>query len=114
MPSLSPAGQRNRRVTIERATDVDDGQGGAVRSWAALGSAWVKATQVAAKEGLVSGVLRSSSSWRIEMRFRDDLTVEDRLRANWLPAGQVLGISSAVDPDGRRAALILFGETEPE
>lgn len=101
------AGERNRLVTLQRSTDTADGRGGSTRTWADFGSAWVKANQVGAKEGLVAGVLRSVQHWRIEMRTRD-ISVTDRL----VMAGTVLGIQSVADPDGTRKNLVLFCETE--
>ena len=105
------AGDLNRRVTIERYTAADDNQGGQVWTWEEIAQPWVKATPVAFKEGLINGTLRTTQSWRIEMRRRD-ITNKDRLRATWLSGNQVLGIQSVADPDGRRESLVLFCETE--
>lgn len=110
---MATAGQRNRIATIERLSDTPDRAGGATRVWSAVSTEWVAANPVALKEGLIAGTLQSSQGWRIEMCFRDDLTVRDRLRADWLPAGKAIGIRSVTDLDGRRQRLIVFGETEP-
>lgn len=102
------AGMLNRRVTIERLTTVPNGQGGQVRSWRAAGMASVKATPIAGKEALVAGGLRASQPWRIEMRYRADISTADRLTASWLPSGWAMAIQSLADPDGKRRSLVLF------
>jgi len=104
------AGDLNRRIVIERKTDVSDGSGGYDRDWTTLATVWAKATPIAGKESIVAGTLRSSQPWRIEIRRRD-VTVEDRISASWLPAGKVLEIQSVADPDGKRESLVLFCET---
>lgn len=106
---MKRAGQRNRLVTIERLTDVDDGQGGQERSWAAIGSEWVNAVPVGGTEALVAGTMQASQPWRIEMLWRPDLTTADRLTASWLPAGVAIAIESASDPDGTGRSLVIFG-----
>ena len=105
---MKGAGERNRLVVIERASDTPDGKGGTVREWVPLRQAWVNATPVAGKEALVAGTLRSEQPWRIEMLFTRDLTVKDRINMN----GQPYTIQSLADPDGARRCLVLFCVTE--
>lgn len=104
------AGALNRRITIQRKTDVPDGSGGYDRAWADLTTVWAKATPVAGKEALVAGTLRSSQPWRVEIRWLD-VKVDERITASWLPSGKHLEIQSVSDPDGRRESLVLFCET---
>lgn len=106
---MKRAGQRNRLVSIERLTDGDDGQGGQERSWAEIGQALVNAVPVGGVESLVAGTMQQAQPWRIEMPWRSDITVQDRLTATWLPEGFAIAIESVNDPDGRAQGLLIFG-----
>lgn len=106
---MKPVNKFNRLVTIERLTDVPDGQGGQTRAWAPIGQAFVNAVPVGGTESIVAGTLHNQQPWRIEMPYRLNLTVLDRLTATWLPAGYVMGIESVSDPDGMAKTLVVFG-----
>lgn len=106
---MKRANQRNRLVTVERLTDVPDGQGGQVRSWASIGQAYVQATPVGGVEAVVAGTLHAQQPWRIEMPWRAGLTSQDRITATWLPDGYAIGIDSINDIDGRKMTLVVFG-----
>lgn len=106
---MKPANKYNRLVTIERATDAPDGQGGQTRSWSVVGQAYVEANPVGGTASLIAGTLQQQQPWRIEMPWRADLTQLDRFTATWLPAGFAIGIESVNDPDGRSRSLVAFG-----
>jgi len=99
----------NRLVSIERVTATDNQAGGQTEVWAEIGRAYVKATPIAGKEALVAGILQTQQPWRVEMRFRADLTTLDRFAASWLPAGFRLTLESVTDPDGSRDRLLILG-----
>ena len=103
------AGNLNRRVVIERRAEVPDDTGGQEFVWEEDGGAWVKATPVAGKEALLGGTLAQSQPWRLETRFRTDITARDRLAASWLPAGHRIAIESVADMDGRRESIVIWG-----
>lgn len=113
MPGLLKASDLNRYVTIERATDSGDDQGGQARSWASIGNAFVKASPTGGSEALVAGVEQATQSWRIEMWWLAGLTEKDRFTASWLPAGHAIALSSVADPDGMRERLVCFGTSGP-
>lgn len=104
-------GQRNRRMSVQRASEVSDGQGGLTTSWATIWTGLVKANPVAGKEALVAGTLRDVQPWRIEM-LTCDVTTADRMVADWLPAGFVIDVQSVADLDGRGRSLVVFGEAK--
>lgn len=106
---MKPAHKYNRLVTIERLTDVSDGQGGQERTWSAIGQAYVEAIPVGGTAALVAGTLQQQQPWRIEMPWRANLTAQDRLTASWLPAGVAIGIDSVADRDGANRTLVIFG-----
>lgn len=105
------AGPLRRRITIERRSDLDDDSGGQEETWTPIGGAWVAATPVGGTESLVAGAQHASQPWRIEMRFRSDLRLEDRFAATWLPEHDRtrINIESIADPDGRREKIIVLG-----
>jgi SPP1 family predicted phage head-tail adaptor len=103
------SGDLNRRVTIERVTDMEDGQGGQTQDWQSIGALWVKATPIAGKESILAGTLHQTQPWRLECRFSADLTTKDRFAADWLPDGYRINIESLSDPDGKRSSLLIMG-----
>jgi len=109
MHSHSRAGDLNRRVAIERLRLVDDNAGGQEEDWSHVAFVWCKATPVGGKETLVAGTLHDAQGWRVEMRYRSDVTAADRLAATWLPDRHRISIESVSDPDGSRTRLVIFG-----
>lgn len=100
------AGKLNRWVTIQRATLTPNGSGGFTETWQSVGRVKARAVPVAGKESLLQGGLQSEQPWRMDLRFRNDLTVKDQMRADWLP-GRVLTIQSVADPGDPRPGLWL-------
>lgn len=100
-------GLLNRKISFERAADSADGSGATTRTWSSFGEAMAEATPVGSKEALVAGTLRAAQGWRFQMRFREDVTIIDRIDM----AGDKFAIQSVVDPDGRRQMLVIFAET---
>ena len=102
------AGDLRDRIEIQRATDVPDGAGGATRTWATFVTVWAKATPTGGKEGLIAGTLQQVQGWRVQMRFRADVTAAER----FVLGGRPLNILSIEDPDRRRKWLVAFCEAE--
>lgn len=101
------SGHLNRRVTIQAITDVSDGQGGYTREWGELGGAgnggaWVEASPAGGNATIEAGVNLQTQAWTFTMRFRDDVTTDMRLAADWLPDGHYIAIEGLADPDGKR------------
>jgi len=101
------AGERDKRIHIQRANDVANGAGGFHRTWATIAMAWAKITPTGGKEALFADTLRSVQGFRVEILFRTGLTPVDR----FLWGERVLNIRSIEDPDGRRRDLVAFCET---
>ena len=100
---MSGVGELRERVTIEEATRVDDGVGGASASWSALATVWASVTPLSGREGTAGGRVEAHQGYRITIRYRDDVTTA--MRAIW--AGRTLNIRSLADPDGRKRWLEL-------
>ena len=108
MPEMS-ASAFNRRATILRPIEAEDGGGGRERSgWQEVATRWAAARPTGGREALVAGVLANSEGWQVTLRFPCDVTVRDRLR---LKNGPTLAIHSVADTTGRRRELLLLCES---
>ena len=111
-----PAGALSQRIDIEQRSLADDSEGGQVLTWTTL------ATDVPANvtpdapmsgeqptEYLRAGRMVAVSTYRIRMRWRDDVSSENRVV--W--KGHKIDLRSAHNVDGRNEELQLTGvETE--
>lgn len=68
------------RLTLERAVDVPDGQGGVIRTHAAVGAVWARIEPVSAGRVSAAGAEALTVTHRIWLRHRDDLASSMRLR----------------------------------
>lgn len=100
---MTGAGGLRQRVDWQRATDLPDGAGGFVRSWATVMALWAKATPTGGKEALIVGTLQAQQNWRVEIRNRrDPPTTSDR----FVLGGRALNIISIEDTVGDRRMLV--------
>jgi len=81
-------GDLRERVTLQQATETADGQGGTVRTWAALATVWAQV--------LAAGAGREN--YAITIWRRTDVTPQ--MRVVW--GSKTLQIEGVRDPDGRR------------
>lgn len=94
------------RVTIEMATRVGDGVGGAASSWIELATVWASVTPLTGREVATGERVEAHQGYRITIRYRNDVTTA--MRVIW--AGRTLNIRSLADPDGRMRWLELTVE----
>jgi SPP1 family predicted phage head-tail adaptor len=101
---MGTIGEKRKRVRIEQAIQVTDGQGGRTTTYALRAVVQAHERPLTGTEALraaqVTAVL--SSVW--EIWFRDDISVKDRLRYR----SRVVEIESYVDPTDTRDELHLF------
>jgi SPP1 family predicted phage head-tail adaptor len=83
------------RLTLERAVDVPDGQGGASRTHAVVGHVWARIEPVSAGRVSVAGADALTVTHRIWLRRRSDLESGMRLRKGT----RIFAIQSFRDPD---------------
>ena len=76
------AGQLDRRVTLERATEADDGYATSVSGWQPVASVWAKLVPISGAEMIAAGETAAFNRIRLKIR-RDsqwsDLNATDRL-----------------------------------
>lgn len=83
------------RLTLERAVDVSDGQGGVTRSWEAVAPVWAKLEPVSAESVERAAQRGLIDTHRVTIRFRSDITTGMRLTR----AGRRFAIRTLQDPD---------------
>ena len=103
---MSGAGALRERVTIEQATRVTDGVGGASTNWSELATVWALVMPQSGRETLTGGRVEAQQSYKIKIRYRDDVTAA--MRVIWM--ARTLNIRSVMDPDERKHWLVLHGQ----
>ena len=101
------AGQLRHRITIRRKGDVSDGKGGYTRGWTTVAQDLpADIVSLNGREAMFDQTFQQISSFRITVRYRDDLLPTDQI----LGYGMELNIRSAQDPDGRRERTEIYAD----
>lgn len=90
------AGKLIRRFTLERPSDPNS-----TVSYATVTTLW---GSISGLSGIESPAIQASADHRIQIRYREDLTVRDRLHLG----DRVFEIVSSVDPDGQQRSLSIL------
>lgn len=110
-------GELRERVIVLKRSTVADGQGGRTTTWVDLitGSAtaltklWAAVQPLRMSERLQAAAIGATLSYRVEMRYRTDIT--PAMRVQWTPykatAAKTLEIHGVQAKDGGRAYLQL-------
>lgn len=108
------AGRLRERVTLQANTPVQDAYGEPIDGWANVGTnptVWANVASRASGERFISGAeqVQAAVSHTVRIRYRADVTVLMRLvwRTN-----RYLYVQNVIDPDGRKADLILMCSEE--
>ena len=105
------AGQLRHRVTIERRTEVDDGAGGSVETWATFATVWAAVIPLTGRELFAAQQVASTVSHRIEMRYLAGV-LAGTMRAKH--ETRVLNIRTVMNIDERdRETHLLCEEQKP-
>lgn len=108
------SGTLRERITIQAATVSPDSVGEPIKTWANLATnptVWASVGSRASGERFISGAeqLRAEVSHTVRIRYRADVTVKMRLQ--WRTS-RYLYVENVVDPDGRKADLVLMCSEE--
>lgn len=95
-------GSRRTLLLIESPAETPDGAGGALVTWVESGSCWARLRPGGGREAQDRDQLAGEIRWEVVLRWREDVGPRNRFRIGQ----RVLAITSAVDPDGRRNALV--------
>lgn len=97
-------GRMKRRITIERAVEsTDPVNGEAIRTWAVVARHIPAAFAESQTESEQGAKITRKASGTFTIRFRTDVDQRCRLRMD----GRTFQVASAVDPDERRAFLVI-------
>lgn len=101
-------GDFKQRVEIERYITVPDGMGGTTQEWAAVGSVWANIRPLSGQKRLEFGKLGSTVTHEIQMRYRTDITDQDRLMYN----GRNFTLKFKINEDEENAFLSFGAASE--
>lgn len=75
------AGELRERVTLQRKTETADAFGQKTGTWGAIsgGSVWAKIEELAGREAIFAGQMKSVLSHRVTIRYFAGLTSSDRI-----------------------------------
>lgn len=77
-------GAMQERVTIQRKTETNPTGGERVVTWATLATVWASVVPLTTQdEALRASAVTPTATYRVEMRYRVDLTTADRI--SWRP-----------------------------
>lgn len=68
------AGDLDRRVTLQRATDTVDAYGGITTAWVTLADVWARIAPLSARELVSSAQIQGQTQTKITIRFRTGVT----------------------------------------
>lgn len=96
-------GRLRHKVVIQSYEEIDGpfNKG----DWVDVGNVWAEIGSVSGKELIASGAELSSVTYKIIIRYREDITAKDRI----LHKDKIYGIK-AVLPDNKRTMLTLLCE----
>jgi len=108
------SGTLRERVTIQAATVSQDSYGEPIETWGNIGTnptVWASVGSRASGERFISGgeQVMANVSHTVRIRYRTDVTVKMRLQ--WRTS-RYLYVENVVDPDGRKADLVLMCREE--
>lgn len=101
------AGTLRERITWQTFTVVQDEHGEPIETWVDVATVWASVLGRASGERFISGAeqVMAAVSHTVRIRYRDDLTVQ--MRGIWR-GNRYLYIENIIDPDGRKADLVLM------
>ena len=109
---MIPVGRLRERIRIRRLGDVSDGKGGWVRGWSTVvEEVFAEVVGQNGREGVIANTLQGTSTYRINLRYRNDLRANDQII--WLTNNNIeLNIlAPPVDPTGRHEETQIFADT---
>ena len=110
-----PAGKRDRRIVLQRATSTKNGLNEDVKQWSALGTRWAEKLDVSDGEQLRAAQMGATITTRFRVLRRDavnaSLTPRDRIVLGSL-VYEITGIKE-IDPDGLEITTTARPDLQP-
>ncbi len=101
---MKAIGAMNQLVTIQKRTEVSDGQG-IVATYSTRGTAYANIQPTTGRESVQAGQMVSASSSTFVTYFRDDISIKDRLVRVANGITRTFEILAIGDPNGMRENL---------
>lgn len=98
------SGSLRHRVTIQSLTKTSDGTGGFTETWTDAATVWAEVTPLKGFERYAAQQIRAQLSYRVRLRFRNDVTSDMRL----IHKGKILTIQAVINVNGRNRELELL------
>ncbi|MCK9497108.1 MAG: phage head closure protein [Dehalococcoidia bacterium] len=98
------AGRLDRRITLQRFTATQDAYGEPIETWADYVTVWARVEPLRGRERFEAQREHAEVDTRFHLRYRDDLTVEDRITYE----GDLYDIEAILET-GRHEGLEILG-----
>jgi SPP1 family predicted phage head-tail adaptor len=105
---MTAIGDLRHRLTLEAADEIEDGAGGVVRTWQAMGQIWAKIEPVSFDDRVLSDRRLGVLTHRVTLRHRADITLSHRFKLGV----RVFVIRALRDPDERGVLLEALAEEQ--
>jgi len=105
---VTTIGELRLRLTLEAPAEIDDGEGGVMRSWNAVADLWAAVRPLAMDEKTITDRETPLLKYRVTLRRRDDLSEANRFRLG----SRILIVRAVRDPDERGEFLECLVEEE--
>ena len=100
------AGKLRERITLLTFSTIRDEMGQPVETWTEGPTLWADVRAISGRELLAAGAETASTSIRIWLRYRRDVTAASRfICRTGAYAGQVLDVTNPPIPDAKRTRL---------
>ncbi len=97
------AGTLRKQITLQHNTPTTSATGQQSPSWMTYATVWGQVVAETSTEHEVGKKLISVGTWKVTIRYRDDVTAEDRIV--W--GSRILNIIGSPNPDERRRQLTM-------
>lgn len=95
-----------KRVTVQNASRVSDGQGGFTESWPDGSTVWAAVEPLKGYEKFQAMQMQSPQTHKVTMRYTAEVTAASRLTLQ----GRVLWVKEVLDVEERNRFLIIKAE----
>jgi SPP1 family predicted phage head-tail adaptor len=98
------AGDLNRRVTLQTATETQDGAGQPIPAWSDVATVWAAVEPLEGRELFAAQQINAEAIVMVRIRYRPGVRPKMRV----LYGSRLLGIISVIDPGERHEELRLL------
>lgn len=100
-------GELDQRVELQTQSRVSDGMGGSTVSWVTQDTVWAHVRPLSGGESQRFGGIEATGGYRVAIRNRSDLSINETWRVNWTDRGTTMNIRFVEDGGKRNLYLVL-------